>query len=250
MQTNSEQTKRQKPSPSLDQLLRRQDIWRGYARHYACEVVDTGFDTLNQGLLNHGWPLGALIEVCQPGFQGEWQLFSPAIRANREGLLVLLNPPAEPFSQALIQAGIDLDQLVIVRATEKAHFLACFSELTRTADCATILAWQPKEHLSYTELRKCLLASSEGKGLYVLFRPATVQQQSSPATLRLFNRLLPNGLEVTIFKQKGLLPRHQIEPVTLSLPSAWRSCPPHHLLDQNLVKPKPAARAALLRGET
>jgi cell division inhibitor SulA len=214
-------------------------------------VVNTGFEPLNGGLLNHGWPLGALIEVCQQGFQGEWQLFAPALRQHNKGLLVLLNPPAEPFSQALIQAGINLDQLVVVNAPDKSHFLACFSELTRTAECSTILAWQPREHLSYTELRKCLLAASEGSGLYAMFRPSAVQQQSSPATLRLFNKLVPRGLEVTIFKQKGLLPRHQIEPLVLPLPSAWQMQQPHHCLHQPLGgnAGRPENRVVPLRGK-
>jgi SOS-response cell division inhibitor, blocks FtsZ ring formation len=220
------------PRQPLEQLLQRKDIWRGYARHYVSAAVDTGFSPLNEGLLNGGWPLSALIEVCQQGFQGEWQLFTPALRHHNKGLLVLLNPPAEPFSQAMIQAGINLEQLVIINAPEKNHFLACFSELARTGECSTVLAWQPRAHLTYTELRKCLLASSEGKGLYVLFRPAAVQQQSSPASLRLFNKLIPRGLEVTIFKQKGLLPRHQIEPLTLPLPDSWKTCQPHQRLDQ------------------
>lgn len=226
-------TSDKQPQP-LEQLLLRKDIWRGYARHYVSKVIDTGFAPLNAGLLNGGWPLGGLIEICQQDFQGEWQLFTPALQRHNDGLLVLLNPPAEPFAQALIQAGIPLDQLVVINAPEKSHFLACFSELTRTGECSTILAWQPRESLSYTELRKCLLAASEGAGLYVMFRPSTAQQQSSPATLRLFNKLIPQGLEVTIFKQKGLLPRHQIEPLVLPLPSAWQVQQPHHCLDQPL----------------
>lgn len=270
-------------SASLEQLLRRDDIWRGHSRRFTPRVaVATGYAALNAGLLNEGWPLGSLIEVCQRGFQGEWQLFMPAFLSKESGsnelgsgnsrsgnpdagppgLIVLLNPPAEPFSQALIQAGLDLDRLVIVEATEKAPFLACFTELARTAACDAVLAWQPKGNLTYTELRKCLLSASDGAGLYVLFRPSSAQQQSSPASLRLFSQAVPGGLEVTVFKQKGMLQRQQARPIVLSRPDEWRGSPPYSLLDQDPVldqkphsgkdddKALPLANVSNLRGKS
>jgi hypothetical protein len=255
-------------SGSLEQLLRRGDLWRGHSSHHLAAriAVDTGYAALNSGLLNGGWPLGSLIEVCQQGFQGEWQLFMPALlsgesragesRPGNPGLIVLLNPPAEPFSQALIQAGLDLDRLVIVKATEKAPFLACFTELTRTVACDAVLAWQPRANLTYTELRKCLLSASEGAGLYILFRPSSVQQQSSPASLRLISQVVTGGLEVTVFKQKGMLQRQQARPVVLSRPDEWRGLPPYHGLDQKPHpgkiddKTPPLANVSNLRGKS
>lgn len=208
---------------TLDQLLHRHDIWRGHRNHFSNRnAVNSGYEELNALLLNGGWPLGALIEICQQRFQGEWQLFLPALLSLESGLIVLLNPPADPFSQSLIQVGIDLDRLVVVNASEKKQFLACFRELSRTGNCGAVLSWQTQDYFSYTELRKCLLAATEGNGLYALFRPSAVQQQSSPAQLRLFCQVVPSGLEVTVFKQKGMLQRQQTKPVILPLPTNWQ----------------------------
>jgi len=218
---------------TLDQLLSRDDIWQGNNNHFChSDFVDTGHHDLNTLLRHNGWPLSALIEVCQQQFRGEWQLFLPSLLALNGGLIVLLNPPAEPFNQALIQAGVDLDRLIIVNAAEKNQFLNCFRELARTSSCSAILGWQPQDYLTYTELRKCLLASADGKGLYTLFRPAMVQQQSSPAQLRLFCQLVPAGLEITLFKQKGILQSHQPRPIVVPLPTSWQATEPYSQLDQ------------------
>ena len=218
-------------SVSLEELLRHNDIWRGHSYRFRPRTcLDTGHPPLNDQLLHGGWPLGSLTEVCQQGFQGEWQLFLPAMLRISPGLIVLLNPPAEPFSQTLIQAGIDLDRLVIVDAEDRSSFLAAFSTLARTASFGAVFAWQPQSGLSYTHLRKCQLAASEGSGLYVIFRPSAVQQQSSPASLRLFSQILPDCLALTIFKQKGVLQRHQSHPVTLPLPGAWHPDLPYEVV--------------------
>ena len=116
---------------SLEQLLLRDDMWMGHSQRFTTRsAVDTGYEELNAGLLNRGWPLGGLVEICQQGMQGEWQLFIPSL-LELPGLIVLLNPPADPFCQAFIQAGIDLERLIVVAAPEKNHFIACFIELAR-----------------------------------------------------------------------------------------------------------------------
>lgn len=243
------------PTPmSLEQLLLRDDMWMGHSQRFTTRsAVDTGYEELNAGLLNRGWPLGGLVEICQQGMQGEWQLFIPSL-LELPGLIVLLNPPADPFCQAFIQAGIDLERLIVVAAPEKNHFIACFIELAR-ASVGAVMAWQPKASLSYTELRKCLLAASEGTGLSVMFRPSTAQQQSSPAGLRLFAQMIPTGLEITVFKQKGHLQMQQPHPIVLPLPEAWQAAPSYHSLNQKATgakqtaKPKRLASVTPLRGK-
>ncbi|MCK9563405.1 MAG: hypothetical protein M0R02_11890, partial [Bacteroidales bacterium] len=78
------------PSPksiSLEEILRRDDTWRGRSHRFdARPALDTGHAALNSALLNEGWPLGSLTEVCQQGYQGEWQLFMPALLSGISGL--------------------------------------------------------------------------------------------------------------------------------------------------------------------
>lgn len=231
------------PDPSLPQslesLLCRGDIWRGHAHQAPPRVVvDTGFTALNERLVGGGWPVASLLEVCQPRMcHNEWQLFMPAVISSQRGLVVLLNPPASPFAQALLQAGVDLERLLVVEAKSKADFLASFIELARSDACDAVMAWQPPQSLSYTELRKCALATQEGRGIYILFRPDTVRDQSSPAVLRVYLNIEVDQLELQIFKQKGELLVNR-SPISLPLPAAWKGLLPHHALD-TLGKPKP-----------
>lgn len=237
---------------SLEQLLLREDVWVGHSRRFNAGVaVDTGYDALNGELLNGGWPAGSLIEVCQHGMQAEWQLFMPALQ-KIQGLIVALNPPAMPFAQAFIQAGINLDRLIIVEAPDKAQFIACFTELVR-ASIGAVLAWQPQDAPGYTELRKCQLAAAEGQGLCVMFRPSGAQQQSSPAVLRLYAQTVAAGLELTLFKQRGYLQLRQPRPIVLALPEQWQAVLPYRALNEQSANSegketeRPLARVLPLR---
>lgn len=242
----------EKPNPNkpitLEQLLQRGDIWRGQSQGFAPQAaLDSGHSELNTYLLHKGWPLGSLVEICQPAAlngahvmsQGEWLLLAPALRQIKEGYTVLLNPPALPFAPGLIQAGMNLDHLLVVAAEKKADFLASFTELARADICTALMAWQPKHNLSYTELRKCQLACSEGKGLYLLFRPLSVQQQSSPAALRLRSQLHLRSLEIQIFKQKGSLNPANNTSIHLPLPETWLPIAAHANLGQEKSPPSP-----------
>jgi protein ImuA len=217
---------------TLEQLLRRQDIWRGYAQRVTPSLaLPTGFEDLDAVLLNQGWPLGSLIEICQQGStQADWCLLLQAL-LNSQGLIVLLNPPELPFAQGLIQRGMDLERLVIVQCDGRANFLHSFVELCRSGACDAVLAWQPKQALTYTHLRKCLLAADEAQGLYVLFRSVSAQQQNSPAALRLVLDMHASELHVTIFKQRGMLQKQDCV-LKLPLPQAWQPQLPHRLLIQ------------------
>ena len=211
-------------TPSLAELLRRNDIWRGQSQRFSRQsALDTGYSALNAALLNQGWPLKSLIEVCQASLgNGEWQLLWPLLRQLAGGYVVLLNPPCLPFAQSLMQAGVDLDRLLVVNTSRKADFLASFIELSRSSACEVLLAWQPQQALSYTELRKCLLATAEGSGVYFLWRPVSARQQSSPASLRLGLEIKAQALHIHIFKQRGLLQQQPEHAISLPLPDAWQ----------------------------
>lgn len=203
-------------------------------------AVSTGYEALDQALLNGGWPNKSLVEICQNGFQGEWPLFCPVLKS-LEGLIILVNPPARPFCQAFLKADIDLERVLIVSTPDQSAFIATFVELAR-ASVSVVMAWEPKTGLTYTEVRKCFLASQEGGGLYFLFRPAAMQKQNSPASLRAFVQLIGEGLEITPFKQKGHLLTQQPRPVILPLPVSWRGALPYHALNEGQVYKKSTER--------
>lgn len=224
------------PVVTLDQLLDRGDVWRGQSKLVTPQLtLDTGYAALNGALLNGGWPVGSFVEICQQGFsQAEWLLLTPALVSAGNGFIVLLNPPLEPFAPTLVNAGFDLERILVIRTNDKPDFLASFVELTRAMSCDAVMAWQPKESFTYTELRKCLLAGSEGHGLYVMFRPAGAQQQSSPAALRLVVNVHAKSLQLTIFKQKGML-KNPDQAIQLTLPDRLSGFLPFHNLHQTFI---------------
>lgn len=236
-------------SPDLQQLLcRRNDVWRGMAQSQdAKPSVSTGHDVLDATLLNSGWPKHSLIEVCQGCGHAEWQLLRPLLAQTTTGHVALINPPTRPFPPALIQMGIDLDRLIIVEASQKADWMMAVLQLARTEAFTVVIGWQPKQGLSYTELRKCQLASMESQGLLFLFRPDSVLQQSSPAALRISVGVETDHLGVTVVKQRGLLAAATAR-VQLPLPRVWLGGFLYHKLNQPVlvpVKPKRTQRRHL-----
>ena len=245
------QCPQQKAPPTLEQLLQRDDIWRGHGQKKTVrQVIDTGHSQLNNRLLNNGWPLGSLVEIYPPSMcqttnsGGEWLLLSPAVKRclnNTSTYAVLLNPPALPFAQGLSQLGITLEQLLIIRVKNKTDFIVSFVELARASSCSVIMAWQPKQALNYSELRKCQLATANGTGLYFMFRHTQAQQQSSPAALRLEVTLGKENLSLTLLKQRGQLQHNKTQPALIPLPKSWQALLPHPLLTSDKKALQPAA---------
>jgi len=236
---------------SLDSILCRDDTWRGESQHkQELTVIKSGYPALDTALNGGGWPIGGLVEICQSGFtQQEWLMFRPALMQTT-GLIVLLNPPLIPFAQGLLVAGLSLERVRVVQATKPNDFVSCFIEVTRNTACGALLSWQPTQNLSYTELRKCSLAASEGNGLYTLFRPAGAQQQSSPASLRMLAGMRAQELSIAIFKQRGNL-QSDLE-ISLPLSDDYMAHLPFHLLDlyefeDGDIRPRPKAPVVPLR---
>lgn len=223
-----------KGSLDLEALLRRGDVWRGHSRRFVpCQTIDSGHPLLNTALVQQGWPQACLIEIGQCESVATWHLFAHSARLlaglgddpaweSGSGLIVLLNPPATPFAVALQQSGLPPERVLAVSPSDKADFVACFVELARSQACSMLLSWQPKQKLSYAELRKCQLATHEQAGLYVLFRHRHALAQSSPAALRIHVSPQRDALHLLIQKQKGNLRRAEL---CLELPDNWNIQP-------------------------
>jgi len=188
----------------LASLFLRGDVWQGHSRHFAVQKIrSSGYAGLDSILLHNGWPMATLTEILQRNqVHSEWSLVSPALSAS-SGYLVLVNPPAPPFVQALIQRGIDPDKVLIVNTGSAKDFVDAFVTLARDSACESVLAWQANLGLGYNDLRKCSLAAAEGQALTLLFRHSRTAQQASPASLRLLLDVQQDGLSIDILKQKG-----------------------------------------------
>lgn len=199
-------------SPSLTQLLQRPDLWQGArtrrSQHNAC--IATGHAALDERLLGGGWPRSGLIELLMPRIGvGEFELLRPALQhlSQKPGLQLWVDPPLTPYPPALLQAGLRLEQLVIVRPRSAAEWLWCCEQALRSGACSALLAWPGKHQLRYAELRKLQVAAADSRGVTILLRvlggPLREQRQGVPSVLRLGLEADPSGLAVTVLKQRG-----------------------------------------------
>ena len=167
------------------------DIWHAHALSQAAlPVLATGDDALDAQLPGGGWPIGVLTEILQPpGLHSEWRLLLPALARCGEGPVVLVAPPHLPFAPALAAQGLVPRRLLWVGATASAARLWSCEQALRCAEVSAVLAWLPQARNE--QLRRLQMAAAEYNKLLFVMRPASAQDEASPAALRL--HLQPRG---------------------------------------------------------
>ena len=191
------------------------------------KVVSTDNVKLDAQLPGGGWPVGAMVEILQAqACQGEWRLLLPAL-AKTTGVLVLVGAPHAPFASALAGQGLNPQRLLCINTDLPAHRMWAAEQALRCKDVAAVLAWLPLARAE--QLRRLQMAAAEHTKLLFVMRPASAQNESSPAVLRL---LTSNALQGDVLKEDALL-----------VNILKRRGPP---LAQALTLPAPARLAALL----
>ena len=124
-------------------------------------------------------------------------------RPTEERLIAWVAPPFVPYAPALRTAGIDLDKLLLVHATDHARTLWALEQALKTGVCSAVLGWLSESRLKFAEIRRLQFAARQGGTWSGLFRPAAAAGTASPAELRL--RLSPHreGLRLDIVKRRG-----------------------------------------------
>ena len=197
-------------------------VWRAdaVARHASpVGVVASGHAVLDAELPGGGWPVGALCEILQThSAQSEWRLLLPALCAAQKpaahlgsaSWVALIGPPHVPFGPALAAHGLDVQQLLWVKAQAPAERLWAAEQALRCAGVAAVLAWLPQVQAAH--LRRLQMAALTHAKLLFVMRPAMAQHASSPAVLRLLllaqgagfkARLEPAALNVQVLKRRG-----------------------------------------------
>ena len=193
--------------PLLNNLLLRQDTWRGRNRSLRRHVIATGNENLDRLLLG-GWPVSALTElVTQQDGIGELSLLLPTVKhyASENKLCVWLDPPYQPYAPSLVNEGVPLDKLLIVRSKNSKEWLWAAEQSIRGK--ALLFAWANRAQPRYSALRKLQLAATESLAPVFLFSPHNALKAHSPALLRLeLESLEPNILSVTLHKLRGKMP--------------------------------------------
>jgi len=199
-------------SSSLDKLLENPRVWRGHSQARQSAGIATGYPELDRHLPGGGWPPDALTEILTAQYGiGELRLLMPALaRLSNEaplagiaepGWLAWVAPPFQPYPPALLQCGIDLSRMLVVRPRDAGEILWSAEQALSSGTCAAVLFWP--ETLDDQASRRLQLAAEKGRSWAVAFRPLAAKRQASAAALRLELHANGEGTRVHILKSRG-----------------------------------------------
>jgi hypothetical protein len=193
---------------ALAEILEQHPVWRGGSLVQAVAPLPSGFAALDVELPGAGWPRQAVTEILvdEVGI-GELELILPAL-ASLTGAgrrTVWVAPPHMPYAPALAAAGVDLVNLLVVRAPERRDALWAAEQALRSGSCQALAAWLPKPR--YAELQRLAVAAEASHAAAFLFRPLAAAHESSPAALRVALHVALEAagaeLHVRIVKRRG-----------------------------------------------
>lgn len=198
-------------SDALETLLKNPRIWRGrtQAEDLSWHGLASGYPRLDQHLPGGGWPQHALTEILLDHYgTGELQLLMPALASlsqpqeDREaGWIAWIAPPFEPYPPALLQWGVNLSRVLIVRPKKPQESLWAAEQALSSGNCAAVLLWSTR--LDDAASRRLQLAAEAGQSWAIAFRSLEASSQPSAAALRIRLEAGDTGTDIGILKSRG-----------------------------------------------
>jgi hypothetical protein len=191
---------------NLDHLLHYPNPWAAPVPAPAPTGPDlpTGFPELDALLPGGGWPRAALTELLVPSEGvGALQLLLPALArlSEQRRWIAWVAPPYVPYAPALAAAGVDPARVLLVHPRAGGDGLATVERCLRSGTCGAVLAWPMA--VEGSAVRRLQAAAAEGRTWGILFRPDHLENHPSPAAQRLRIMRRPNGVDVSLLKQRG-----------------------------------------------
>lgn len=202
---------------ALHQLLQNPRIWRGtdQAESAGWQGLASGYPRLDRHLPGGGWPQHALTEILLEQYgSGELQLLMPALarlsqvddRSNEgtgsaAGWIAWIAPPFDPYPPALVQWGINLSRVLLVRPKKSSDSLWAAEQALASGNCAAVLLWS--ETLDDSASRRLQLAAEKGQSWAIAFRSLRALSEASAAALRIKVTAGINGTDLGILKSRG-----------------------------------------------
>lgn len=198
----------------IEKLLHNPRVWRGRSSAASWQGLASGYACLDQHLPGGGWPPHALTEILLAHYgSGELKLLMPALaRLSRSGhgtigendtagWIAWIAPPFNPYPPALLQWGVDLSRVLVVRPKSADEALWAAEQALTSGNCSAVLLWS--DSLNDVSSRRLQLAAESGKSWAIAFRPLDASSQSSAAALRIRLMSGAEGTALDILKSRG-----------------------------------------------
>ncbi len=197
---------------SAQELFQQANIWR------AKELVrgstrphTSGYRDLDE-VLDGGWPEAGMVEISYPlQGVGELNLLLPLLGeakdhdANSRSLQVWINPPQGLQAQALAQAKVNLQQLLIVRCQNPQEALWAAEQSLQCPNCQQVVLWA--RQMRNSEARRLQCAAKENQALVFWLREHQQPTDALPITARLHIQPHQHGLQLQVNKLQGHWPK-------------------------------------------
>ncbi len=185
---------------ALESLLKSQvGVWRGSDRYNDADSVSTGFAALDAALPSRGWASGCLTELLVGNHGiGEFSLLLPAIKqlTNQAQWVALIQPPFIPYAPALGNAGVKLEQLLVVNPPDDKSALWASEQCLRSGVFACVITWAQRS--TPQKQRRLQIASETGSSIAIMYRPSSTRSEHSPAALRLTLNQNPSASQLML----------------------------------------------------
>lgn len=200
---------------AIKTLLQNPRVWRGRSSAPGWQGLASGYPRLDRHLPGGGWPPHALTEILLAQYgSGELKLLMPALarlsqveqsqlpeQTDTAGWIAWVAPPFHPYPPALLQWGVDLSRVLVVRPQTASETLWAAEQALSSGNCAAVLLWS--DALNDVSSRRLQLAAEAGKSWAIAFRPLDALSQSSAAALRIRLTSSDAGIALDILKSRG-----------------------------------------------
>lgn len=199
---------------ALESLLKSQPtLWRGRDRYTDNNAIPTGFSSLDCALPARGWCVGGVTELLlEQQAIGELSLLLPALQKiinpeniNHSQWAAFINPPHVPYAPALINAGIDLDKLLIINSGDDTNTLWATEQVLRTGLFGAVVSWVQRS--STQQQRRLQLAAESGNTWATVYRPLSARDEHSPVSARICLSTHRQQLQLDIIKVRAGSPQ-------------------------------------------
>ncbi|MGL6258912.1 translesion DNA synthesis-associated protein ImuA [Vibrio sp. WXL210] len=200
----------------ISNLKDKQWLWQGSQQPAEIDRTSSGFELLDRELAG-GYPNNGVVELVSPLGIGELRLLQPHLAAaSQQRLIALVGLPDQLCLESFSAMGIEASQLLVINHDDPNSLLWASEQCLKSGACSHVITWL--EQMEVHQARRLQVAAEQGNAIQFLFTQDMQRSFSLPVNLSMTLSPAPQGLSITITKQKGGWSR---KPVVVDFRSHW-----------------------------